>query len=223
MTETAKVNIYAKLAMIQQEVKVPKSQYNSFGGYKYRSAEQIESIVKPICMKYGTVLFLSDDISTSHDGWHYVEATATLVDISDEKAISVSAFAREQETKKGMDASQITGTASSYARKYALSGMFLLDDVKDADDDAYQGKEAMSVQYLKELSKFDSELAKHDVDRHDEAVINYVCEKVGRKLNTLDPAVISTDTELSKAVIEVYKGIIAARKKNAKKADSRQG
>lgn len=216
MSETIKVNIYSKLAMIQQEVKVPKSQYNSFGGYKYRSAEQIESIVKPICMKYGTVLFLSDETYESTAGWHYVEAKATLVDISDETSISVTASARECETKKGMDASQITGTASSYARKYALSGLFLLDDVKDADDDSYQGKEQMSIQHMKELTKIEVELRENDVDRHDEAVIGYVSEKVGRKLNTLDPAVISNDPELSKAVIAVYKAIIAARKKNAK-------
>jgi len=216
MSETIKVNIYSKLAMIQQEVKVPKSQYNSFGGYKYRSAEQIESIVKPICMKYGTVLFLSDETYESTAGWHYVEAKATLVDISDETSISVTASARECETKKGMDASQITGTASSYARKYALSGLFLLDDVKDADDDAYQGKEETQQKYFKDLMSMEADLKANDVDRHDDAVINYVAEKIGKELTTLDPTVISEDAETAKAVIAVYKAIIAARKKRAK-------
>ena len=216
MSETIKVNIYSKLAMIQQEVKVPKSQYNSFGGYKYRSAEQIESIVKPICMKYGTVLFLSDETYESTAGWHYVEAKATLVDISDETSISVTASARECETKKGMDASQITGTASSYARKYALSGLFLLDDVKDADDDAYQGKEETQQKYFKDLMSMEADLKANDVDRHDDAVINYVAEKIGKELTTLDPTVISEDAETAKAVIAVYKAIIAARKKRGK-------
>lgn len=216
MSENIKVNIYSKLAMIQQEVKVPKSQYNSFGGYKYRSAEQIESIVKPICMKYGTVLFLSDETYESDHGWHYVEAKATLVDISDETSISVTASAREQETKKGMDASQITGTASSYARKYALSGLFLLDDVKDADDDAYQGKEEAQQKYFKDLMSMEADLKANEVDRHDEAVINYVAEKTGKALTTLDPTVISADAETAKAVIAVYKAIIAARKKGGK-------
>lgn len=216
MSETIKVNIYSKLAMIQQEVKVPKSQYNSFGGYKYRSAEQIESIVKPICMKYGTVLFLSDETYESTAGWHYVEAKATLVDISDETSISVTASARECETKKGMDASQITGTASSYARKYALSGLFLLDDVKDADDDAYQGREESQQKYFKDLISMEADLKANDVDRHDEAVINYVAEKIGKELTTLDPTVISEDAETAKAVIAVYKAIIAARKKRVK-------
>lgn len=216
MSENIKVNIYSKLAMIQQEVKVPKSQYNSFGGYKYRSAEQIESIVKPICMKYGTVLFISDETYESEAGWHYVEAKATLVDISDERSISVTASAREQETEKGMDASQITGTASSYARKYALSGLFLLDDVKDADDDAYQGKEEAQQKYFKDLMSMEADLKANEVDRHDEAVINYVAEKTGKALTTLDPTVISADPDTAKAVIAVYKAIIAARKKNAK-------
>ena len=222
MSENIKVNIYSKLAMIQQEVKVPKSQYNSFGGYKYRSAEQIESIVKPICMKYGTVLFLSDETYESEAGWHYVEAKATLVDISDERSISVTASAREQETKKGMDASQITGTASSYARKYALSGLFLLDDVKDADDDAYQGKEEAQQKYFKDLMSMETDLKANDVDRHDEAVINYVAEKTGKALTTLDPTVISADPDTAKAVIAVYKAIIAARKKGGK-TSKRQG
>lgn len=216
MSETIKVNIYSKLAMIQQEVKVPKSQYNSFGGYNYRSAEQIESIAKPICMKYGTVLFLSDETYESTAGWHYVEAKATLVDISDETSISVTASAREQESKKGMDASQITGTASSYARKYALSGLFLLDDVKDADDDAYQGKEETQQKYFKDLISMETDLKANDVDRHDDAVINYVAEKIGKELTTLDPTVISEDADTAKAVIAVYKAIIAARKKRGK-------
>ena len=222
MSENIKVNIYSKLAMIQQEVKVPKSQYNSFGGYKYRSAEQIESIVKPICMKYGTVLFLSDETYESEAGWHYVEAKATLVDISDERLLSVIASAREQETKKGMDASQITGTASSYARKYALSGLFLLDDVKDADDDAYQGSDAMKQKYFKDLMSMEADLTANEVDRHDEAVINYVAEKTGKALTTLDPTVISADPDTAKAVIAVYKAIIAARKKGGK-TSKRQG
>lgn len=221
MSENIKVNIYSKLAMIQQEVKVPKSQYNSFGGYKYRSAEQIESIVKPICMKYGTVLFLSDETYESEAGWHYVEAKATLVDISDERSISVTASAREQEAKKGMDASQITGTASSYARKYALSGLFLLDDVKDADDDAYQGSDALKQKCFKDLVSIETDLKANDVDRYDDTVINYVSKEVGTPLTTLDPADLSNDPELSKAVIKVYKKIIAIRK-NAK-TSKRQG
>lgn len=122
--------IFEKLSKIQAELKAPKNQYNSFGKYKYRSCEDILEAVKPICQKNGCVLILSDEV-VNLDGRYYVKATATLIDGEDK--ISNSAFAREDESKKGMDGSQITGTASSYARKYALNGLFCIDDTKDAD------------------------------------------------------------------------------------------
>ena len=117
-----------ELIKIQQELKAPKNQKNSFGGYVYRSCEDILEAVKPLLGD--SLLTLSDDI-VEVGGWIYVKATATFTDGT--KSISVTAFARETETKKGMDASQITGSASSYARKYALNGLFLIDDTKDAD------------------------------------------------------------------------------------------
>lgn len=121
------------LQKIQTELKAPKGQYNKFGNYKYRSCEDILEAVKPILAKYGAVITLSDDIA-SIDGRFYVKATARM--IADSKVLAeVSAFAREPEDKKGMDASQITGTASSYARKYALNGLLLIDDTKDEDTD----------------------------------------------------------------------------------------
>lgn len=132
-----------KLIKIQKELKAPKGLFNSFGNYKYRSCEAILEAVKPLLD--GAVLTLSDDIVyldgeyTHRDkdgsdivkGKVYVKATATISDGA--TSISVSAFAREAPTKKGMDDSQITGAASSYARKYALNGLFLIDDTKDAD------------------------------------------------------------------------------------------
>ena len=122
--------IFEKLSKIQAELKAPKNQYNSFGKYKYRSCEDILEAVKPICQKNGCVLVLSDEV-VNLDGRYYVKATAKLIDGEDN--ISNSAYAREDESKKGMDGSQITGTASSYARKYALNGLFCIDDTKDAD------------------------------------------------------------------------------------------
>ena len=146
------MNIYEKLSNIQAQAKVNKNQFNEFGGYSYRSAEDILEAVKPICKANGCVLTLSDEI-ISMDGRFYVKATATLHDIEDNATqktngdtlkidirpsnITVTAYAREEETKKGMDSSQITGSCSSYARKYALNGLFNLDDSKDADTDAY--------------------------------------------------------------------------------------
>lgn len=123
-----------ELIAIQKELKAPKGQYNSFGKYKYRSAEDILEAVKPLCHKNNCYLTLTDSLEYIGDRY-YVKATATLV--NEKEQVSVSAYAREEETKKGMDGSQITGTASSYARKYALNGLFCIDDTKDADTDEY--------------------------------------------------------------------------------------
>lgn len=127
-------SIYAKLIEIQSELNVPKNLYNSFGKYNFRNCETILEVAKPICKKHGTLLFLNDDIELIGERY-YVKATATLTD--SKESIEVHAYAREEENKKGMDASQITGTASSYARKYALGGLFNLDDNKDADSNEY--------------------------------------------------------------------------------------
>lgn len=135
------MNIYEKLSNIQNELKAPKGQFNKFGGYKYRSCEDILEAVKPICKKYKTVLVLSDTLVNIGERY-YIQATARLTDIeankeSEDTCISNTAYAREEENKKGMDGSQITGTASSYARKYALNGLFNIDDTKDADTDEF--------------------------------------------------------------------------------------
>lgn len=119
-----------KLLNIQNELKAPKGQYNSFGKYRYRSCEDILEALKPLLVKEGVVLTISDDLVESN-GRYYVKACATLM-YQDER-ICVSSFAREEDTKKGMDGSQITGASSSYARKYALNGLFCIDDTKDSD------------------------------------------------------------------------------------------
>lgn len=133
-----KMNIYERLANVQKVLKAPKGNYNSFGKYKYRSAEDILEAAKPLCVDNGLLLVLSDEPVISGD-WHYIKATATVYDTTGEvkEPISNTAYARESADKRGMDASQITGTASSYARKYALNGLFLIDDTKDADTDEY--------------------------------------------------------------------------------------
>jgi hypothetical protein len=119
------------LRSIQCELKAPKGQYNSFGKYNYRSCEDILEAVKPLLDKYKATVYITDDMVLVGDRV-YVKATATIVDAGG-KEISVSAFAREPLDRKGMDSSQITGASSSYARKYALNGLFLIDDTKDAD------------------------------------------------------------------------------------------
>lgn len=126
------MGLYAKLATIQQELNVPKNQYNDYGNFNYRSCEDILEGLKPLLKKVNAAIRISDDIMQIGERY-YVKATATLVDLEDETKISSTAYAREDLVKKGMDGSQITGSASSYARKYALNGLFCIDDVKDSD------------------------------------------------------------------------------------------
>jgi len=128
------MNIYEKLLNIQAELKVPKNQYNSFGKYHYRSCEDILEGLKPLLTKYKATLIVNDEIVQIGDRY-YVKATATLIDVEGEgrECISSTAFAREDEKKTGMDLSQLTGSTSSYARKYALNGLFAIDDTKDSD------------------------------------------------------------------------------------------
>lgn len=132
------MNIYQKLLEIQHELKAPKGQYNNFGGYKFRSCEDILEAVKPICYKYKAALVLLDEV-VSIDGRFYVKATARLYDVEEApyNFTENTAYAREDDTKKGMDGAQLTGCSSSYARKYALNGLFDIDDTKDADTDEY--------------------------------------------------------------------------------------
>lgn len=133
-----------KLIAIQSELKAPKSQYNKFGGYNYRNCEDILEAVKPLCAKHEIVPLLSDEVVVIGDRY-YIKATAKVTDGNDE--IATTAFARESKDKKGMDESQITGSASSYARKYALNGLFCIDDTKDADfmDNAQNKKPASTL------------------------------------------------------------------------------
>ena len=125
-------NIHEKLSNIQVELKCNKSQYNKFGNYNYRSCEDILEAVKPLCHKNRTTLVLNDEVEVKSERY-YIKAIATLYDWDSGNKLVASAYARESLTKKGMDESQITGTSSSYARKYALNGLFNIDDTKDND------------------------------------------------------------------------------------------
>ena len=136
------MTVYKKLIKVQQELKAPKNQRNTFGNYNYRNAEDILEALKPILVKHEADVFLSYKIIVKENSWTYVEATATFVDIETGEYTCTTGYAREAETKKGMDPSQITGSASSYAGKYALNGMFLIDDTKDADTDEHHRQTA---------------------------------------------------------------------------------
>lgn len=134
------MGVYEKLSSIQEELKAPKNAYNSFGKYNYRSCEDILEGLKPVLKKYKATLFISDSLELIGDRY-YVKAAVRLVDIETGETVENTAYAREELDKKGMDWSQITGATSSYARKYALNGMFLIDDTKDADTDEYQNQQ----------------------------------------------------------------------------------
>lgn len=125
-------NIFEKLLHIQQNLKVPKGQYNSFGNYKYRACEDILEAVKPLLAETKTTLVIGDEMLMIGNRY-YVKAIANLFDTETKEKITNTAFAREDEERKKMDGSQLTGSSSSYARKYALNGLFAIDDTKDSD------------------------------------------------------------------------------------------
>ena len=129
------MSVYKKLIEVQNKLKAPKSQYNSFGKYNYRNAEDILEAVKPILEAVGATIFIKDSIELIGDRF-YVKATVNFVDIESGNTVEASALARESEEKKGMDSAQVTGATSSYARKYALNGLLLIDDTKDNDHDS---------------------------------------------------------------------------------------
>ena len=151
MEEKNTMNIYEKLLNIQNELKAPKNQFNKFGNYKYRNAEDILEAVKPICLKYKAVINVRDTIIQVGDRY-YVEATAYITDVEKPaEYIENKASAREEENKKGMDSSQVTGATSSYARKYALNGLLCIDDTKDTDSEEYQSRTSAKKNAKKEL------------------------------------------------------------------------
>lgn len=170
--EIKKKNIYEKLLNIQQELKAPKGQYNSCGKYKYRNCEDILEAVKPLLKKEKVVLTLSDDIVFINNRF-YIKATALLTDIKNPTdKIENVAFAREEDIKEGMDGSQITGASSSYARKYALNGLFAIDDTKDSD--------TTNTGTSNEKSKVEKKMPKA-TDKQ----IRYITKAYGEQLETL--------------------------------------
>lgn len=169
------MNIYEKLGVIQSKLKAPKGQYNSFGKYKYRSCEDILEAVKPLLAETKTVLCITDQMEVVGDRI-YVRAETHLKDAEDfSSEIVTVAYAREEESKKGMDSSQVTGAASSYARKYALNGLFCIDDNKDSDStntgekEKTSGRKAESAKETEMISSETTMSIKNIIDKHPEA------------------------------------------------------
>lgn len=127
------MNVYEKLQRVQFGLKAPKNQYNKFGNYHYRNCEDIQEAAKPLLQEVKAALIVGDELMLIGDRY-YIKATARFVDCESGETVDNTAYAREEQEKKGMDVSQVTGSTSSYARKYALNGLFCIDDVKDADN-----------------------------------------------------------------------------------------
>lgn len=149
-----KISIYSKLLSIQNELKAPKNQYNKFGKYNYRSCEDILEALKPLCLKYGAVVLIDDYVSQIGERF-YVKAKASLIDIDTQEEVYACAYARESENKKGMNSAQVTGATSSYARKYALNGLFCIDDTKDVDTQEYQEKKQTNNNQSKNINDYE--------------------------------------------------------------------
>ena len=177
------MSVYEKLAAVQAALKAPKGQYNSFGKYKYRSCEDIVESVKPLLKANGLLLTISDEIVLIGDRF-YVKATAAVTDIKEGGMVAVSAFAREEESKKGMDGSQVTGASSSYARKYALNGMFAIDDTKDSDSTNTHGHDNSQPEPQQEAAKKDNRSPRQMlIDRLNELGINATAYAKANNLN----------------------------------------
>ncbi len=146
------MSVYSKLFEIQQTLKAPKGQYNNFGKYKYRSCEDILEAVKPILAQQRATIILYDELVLNGQRY-YIKATACLTDIETGEQVKSEAYAREEENKKGMDSSQVTGASSSYARKYALNGLLCIDDNKDSDVTNTYGKDENKNQQQQKLNK----------------------------------------------------------------------
>lgn len=145
------MTIFEKLSAVQSELKAPKGQYNSYGKFNYRSCEDILEAVKPLCVANKALVMISDKVEQIGDRF-YIKAFVTFRDLESDAEIVATAYAREDESKKGMDGSQVTGATSSYARKYALNGLFCIDDTKDADTDEMQRQTTQRRQQAQEIN-----------------------------------------------------------------------
>lgn len=195
-------NVLKKLLIVQQNIKAPKGQYNSFGKFSYRSCEDILEQARPLCNDNGAVLILSDEVKNDN-GRYYIVATATLYDADSGESISVTANAREADEKKGMDTSQVTGASSSYARKYALCGLFSLDDNKDADT-MDNTKEGYSKQDKDKL--FKSIITKMNTNHITNDVMTKILESKYQKYNS-NQLTITELTDLDKNLLSYTKEI----------------
>lgn len=188
-------NIYTKLLNIQSKLKAPKSQFNSFGKYNYRSCEDILEALKPLLVEEKATIMITDEVMCISDRF-YVKANIKFIDVETGETLNNSALAREDETKKGQDLCQVTGSTSSYARKYALNGLFCIDDTKDSDTTNTDEKSTITENQIKRLyaignkanitpaqiiTVIKKEFNKVDVKKLTKAEYDSICERLENK------------------------------------------
>ena len=181
-----------KLLSVQEKLKAPKSQNNNFGKYKYRSCEDILEAVKPLNVEAGLLLTISDEIELV-DGRHYVKATCRVTDGTDE--LVVTASAREAGNKKGMDDAQVTGATSSYARKYALNGLYLIDDTKDADTDEYAQQQKRGSQKQQKPNQNDQQNEFQENRKVTNDIMKKIAEETGKSIQEVGSYLIHQANE----------------------------
>ena len=181
-----------KLLSVQEKLKAPKSQNNNFGKYKYRSCEDILEAVKPLNVEAGLLLTISDEVELV-DGRHYVKATCRVTDGTDE--IVVTASAREAGNKKGMDDAQVTGATSSYARKYALNGLYLIDDTKDADTDEYARQQKRGSQKQQKPKQNDQQNEFQENRKVTNDIMKKIAEETGKSIQEVGSYLIHQANE----------------------------
>ena len=199
MAET--MNINQKLVLVQSELKAPKNQFNKFGNYHYRSLEDIAEAVKPLLMKYGLTLTMDDEIVMIGDRY-YLKATATLLDTTSDGCIVCHAMAREALDAKGMSEPQLTGSSSSYARKYCLNAMFLIDDTKDDDTNEAQDEKNNRSGRTK---KVDAPVEPQAISDKDKAILRKTVEDKGYTIEQIFPKGIDnlTADQYAKAMTQL--------------------
>lgn len=175
MSEEKKMNVYEKLMNVQAELRAPKSNYNSFAKFNYRSLEDITEALKPILKKYNATVIMNDSVEVVNERY-YMKSVATFYDCDTGDSISNSAYAREANEKKGMDESQVSGMASSYCRKYCLNGLFLLDDNKDSDTD-----EVAKLAEKKSNKKVDAPKEQQGITEEDKRALRDLVEGIKEK------------------------------------------
>lgn len=193
------MNIREKLVLVQSELKAPKNQFNKFGNYHYRSLEDIAEAVKPLLLKYGLALSMDDEIVMIGERY-YLKATATLLDTTSDGYIVCHAMAREALDAKGMSEPQLTGSSSSYARKYCLNAMFLIDDVKDDDSN-----ESQDEKQNRNKRKFDSPKEPELISEKDKEILRKTVEDKGYTVEQIFPKGIDglTADQYAKAMVQL--------------------